>query len=351
MNSHDHTHCYNCNTELLEGANHCAKCGQRVTTGHITIWTLFKEFLSDYLHLDSKFPATIVPLFLKPGYLTNEYFAGKHKSYLRPLRLFGVSTVLFFAFILFQFVDKSEVNNQLEGLHQKFALDVERKAIYKEIDSILLELKEQIPSQRTRNLIDTAFQDYKYQAPSSSDTLEFNTIDIGTTQFKHEVAKSDLVSKTPEELVALYEIEGFWEQLLFSQNIKVLQHGGNFFHFIVQRFTWLFFFMMPVFALILKLLYIRRNRFYVEHLIFAFHFHAFGFLYALLFLLFVNFLPEWVYGILSIYIFVYLYIAIRKVYQQNHFKTFVKYSTLLFAYLFLFIFGLVCTIIVSFVLY
>ena len=37
------------------------------------------------------------------------------------------------------------------------------------------------------------------------------------------------------------------------------------------------FVLLPVFALLLKLLYIRRRRYYAEHFVFALHVHAFMF--------------------------------------------------------------------------
>ena len=46
---------------------------------------------------------------------------------------------------------------------------------------------------------------------------------------------------------------------------------------VVANMPRVFFLLLPLCALLIKLFYWRRDRFYVDHLIFAFHFHAFAF--------------------------------------------------------------------------
>ena len=87
--------------------------------------------------------------------------------------------------------------------------------------------------------------------------------------------------------------------------------------------------MMPFLALLLKLLYFRRNRYYVEHLFFSFHFHAFVFLLGTLLILLQNVLSGGLIAILALSIFVYLFMAMKKVYGQGFFKTFLKFILLL----------------------
>ena len=47
---------------------------------------------------------------------------------------------------------------------------------------------------------------------------------------------------------------------------------------VVGRLAWTVFALVPVFAGLLRLLYRRRERFFVPHLVFALHFHTLGFL-------------------------------------------------------------------------
>ncbi len=89
---------------------------------------------------------------------------------------------------------------------------------------------------------------------------------------------------------------------------------------------------IPLFALVLKLLYIFKRRFYIEHLVFALHTHAFVFLstviiIGLAFLLAMKSAALTVLTcvILGTTVFVQLLIAVRRVYGQNWFATIFKF--------------------------
>jgi hypothetical protein len=104
------------------------------------------------------------------------------------------------------------------------------------------------------------------------------------------------------------------------------------------------FVLLPLFALVLKLLYVRQGRFYAEHMIFLLHTHAFVF--AIFTILLVR---EWLFGwagavlgwtglaptivaLLLGWALVYIYLAMRRVYAQGWLKTLLKYWTLGWAY-------------------
>jgi hypothetical protein len=100
--------------------------------------------------------------------------------------------------------------------------------------------------------------------------------------------------------------------------------------------------LLPIMAFVLKVLYPLSRRYYVEHLLFFVHFHAFVFLILTLQILLgrVNTLlptPEAI-GILvivaaSFYVPVYLFVAMRRVYGQGRLMTAAKYLVLTVAYL------------------
>jgi len=89
------TQCLNCGT-VLHGP-YCAQCGQRA--GHVrpTLHTLLHELLHEFLHVDGKIVQSIRLLFTRPGFLTREYFDGRHARHISPLRLYLTFSVLFFA--------------------------------------------------------------------------------------------------------------------------------------------------------------------------------------------------------------------------------------------------------------
>jgi hypothetical protein len=89
------------------------------------------------------------------------------------------------------------------------------------------------------------------------------------------------------------------------------------------------FLLLPLFALLLKLIYVRRGWFYSEHLVFALHTHAFAFLaFAVMAaLLGSSGGARWavlVSQLLAVAIPVYFYVAQKRVYAQGWLKTGLK---------------------------
>jgi hypothetical protein len=125
----------------------------------------------------------------------------------------------------------------------------------------------------------------------------------------------------------------------------------TFFH----SFPQLLFISLPFFALILKLLYVRRKQFYyVNHLIFTLHFYIFAFIAMLVYFSlskvaalshsgFLDMLGGWV----IVGIFFYLYKAMMNFYAQQRAKTIIKFLLLNFLLLFVQIFLLISVTIYS----
>lgn len=98
------------------------------------------------------------------------------------------------------------------------------------------------------------------------------------------------------------------------------------------------FLLLPVFALLLKGLYVRTGRYYAEHFVFALHTHAFAFLTFTLVLL----IPwDWIDRILLFWMVVYMWIAMRRVYRQGAVRTTLKWWVLGWSYGWVFLFGMI----------
>ncbi|MFN2623616.1 MAG: hypothetical protein ABR611_12320, partial [Chthoniobacterales bacterium] len=89
---------------------------------------------------------------------------------------------------------------------------------------------------------------------------------------------------------------------------------------------------IPLFALILKILYIRKGRFYVEHLVYALHIHTFLYISVIITSLAVMAanrtvpaLSGWITGLMTIAIVVQIFLSIRRVYGQGWFMTLIKF--------------------------
>ncbi|WP_231962790.1 hypothetical protein [Polaribacter sp. KT25b] len=113
------------------------------------------------------------------------------------------------------------------------------------------------------------------------------------------------------------------------------------------------FIFLPFFTLFLKLFYIRRKFTYVDHLIFVFHTQTVFFMlltmyYLISFFTDIDISNVWIFLILFL---IYLFIAMRKFYQQGFFKTFIKFIMLNMVYIFLGSFGIIIVGLISFVFY
>jgi hypothetical protein len=101
------------------------------------------------------------------------------------------------------------------------------------------------------------------------------------------------------------------------------------------------FVMLPVFAFILKLIYIRSRRFYVEHLVFSLHNHAF---YFLVFAISVPIPGHFSDPIAVLSCGVYSLVALRRYYGQGWLKTLLKGSMLGCGYSILLLFAVVAAV-------
>jgi len=99
--------------------------------------------------------------------------------------------------------------------------------------------------------------------------------------------------------------------------------------------------LLPLMAFVLKALYPLSKRYYVEHLLFFVHFHAFFFLMLTLQILFMRLtemlripeaIPILTVVVTSFYIAIYLFVSMRRVYGQGRIITFLKYVVLVVAY-------------------
>ena len=112
------------------------------------------------------------------------------------------------------------------------------------------------------------------------------------------------------------------------------------------------FIFLPIFTLFLKLIYIRRRFSYVEHLIFVFHTQTVFFLLSSIFFLLwlfthnSNILP-----IFLILFLIYLFIAMKRFYQQGFFKTLIKYFMINFVFMIMGLIGFVIVGLIAFAIY
>jgi len=102
--------------------------------------------------------------------------------------------------------------------------------------------------------------------------------------------------------------------------------GNDFVKSFRENFSKVLFFLLPIFALILKLLYIRRDYYYSEHLVFSIYSYNFFYLAGSARML-VELVPwlGWLATLIGLWIFFYVLFAMKRMYKQGWGKTILKF--------------------------
>ncbi|MEI7662163.1 MAG: DUF3667 domain-containing protein [Bacteroidota bacterium] len=280
--AHDPGPCLNCSTYLGSHDLFCPHCGQkRIEHEDMSFSHLIGESFLDYFHFDSKFFRTIRPLLFRPGRLTMEFMNGKRKSYLEPFKLFLVISVIYFLLL--------PLNG--DSSHEKGTNEATRVA---GVSGNANHLK---PYTYTLKGSPISF------AGQDSIRREIDTIGVRGYVDKH------------------FGEYGWVYKLLMRQGFKILAYSGQSFSTVLEHTaSKMIFLLIPVFALLLKLVYLRRKRLYFEHLVFSLHAHAFVFLLMTMVLLIEFFVPVRMLYLVVISL-VYLFFALKFNYGEGTGKT------------------------------
>ncbi len=348
--------CLNCGTEVH--GRYCHICGQENIEPRETVWHLISHFVYDVTHFDGKFFSTVKYLLLKPGYLSKEYIKGRRASYLNPIKMYVFISAFFFLFF-FSIVNPYISQSKRDLAGKEAPIDARFKKLKQALEDTSGNRSVQI-QEELRLLSDTILK------------LSGDTVDIDTSDF---VRKPKVSFKYGQNYRSLHEYDSIQKSLPSSERDNWLKHlavqrsiqikneygddPGALLSGIIEKFVHyfpqMFFISLPLFALLLQLLYItRRNNFYVEHVIFSIHLYCAMFILMFLvicmtrvedvpYMGWVNYL-EW---FLSLYIAWYLYKAIRNFYGQRRGKTILKIFLLLLMDTFMMIFLFVIFLMVS----
>ena len=322
-------HCENCGA-LLTG-RWCSQCGQAAIDYRRSFRHVIVDVLDSFLNWDSKFFATIVWLIIRPWHLTNEFLAGRRVRYLHPLRLYLLASILFF------FV----VNYWAKSLHvDPSQLSAKDRA---EIEADISTDKDVPPEARAK--IEKALQlKSPTPAPAPQDAVSPVASAVEEPKKKESETKNQgdfgplLQTGSDEPSNSL----GKW--LMNRAKEKMGEHGTKMGLFIATLFNNLPYMMLaciPLFAFVLKILYIRRRVFYVDHLVYALHIHTFAYVTIMLIVLNTIGLKRsipgtfagWIIAALWIAFAAQIFLSIRRVYRQGWFFNVFKFFLGGFAYL------------------
>ncbi|MEZ4884615.1 MAG: DUF3667 domain-containing protein [Chitinophagales bacterium] len=327
-----HLICPNCGHIFAENTanNFCPDCGQENVDSNVSFGELLGDFVSNYLSLDSKLFRTLPRLLFFPGFLTNAFNKGKRITYLRPIRLYLFMSVVYFTFFAAQFknLDGGEIQiTQQEKMDSILHLkdSISNEILQKELLEKNIVIEEDTTNEYNRKILKVPNKDYNIQFsfPEEDGSL------IREEQIRRIVllSKKYGIEATIDSLKKENSI--FTRNTLFTKGTRQLlriYHQGpeKLASYFFARLPIMMLLTIPIFAFIFKILYIRRKRHYIEHIVFLLHFHAFLYVVLTLLLWTSDFLSEMYIVLLLGMIFIYFLVAIRKVYQQGWAKSFLK---------------------------
>ena len=344
------TICPNCNNTLPSEAKFCPTCSQKVRSGKITVREFVQDFIDNVFNLDSKLFQTLGGLLI-PGKLTTQFFAGKRKSYAPPIRLFLVMLVGFLT--CFNYVvgdhDHREDTNTIEYGREKI---VEKKML-NWMDSTRNKLNQKFSKDSAHLfLIDTFLTEYQKTIPKRSQTHAYPFYDKETGWFEIKNFKAeDVVALSNEEFIEKYELHGFPNSTIAKRMIKFTRDPNGLNRFYLGSFTWMALLLVPFMAFVLKFFYSRKQYYYIEHLIFLYHVHAFAFFTGIILFGMQDWLMVWMHNLIGILTGIYLLFAFKNVYQEPWVKTIFKIFLFLFFYLFALAIFMILFAFISFLLF
>lgn len=252
-------HCRNCGAAVSD--NFCSHCGQETRLHMPSFMEFAHEFIGHYVALEGKLWGTFSRLMFRPGALTNEYLAGRRRRYVEPLRLYLTLSILFFALIKFSGVQLFTTTNDAGEVVAASSAGGHATP----------------PSdENTVRISGKLSLEVRHVAPAVEHAIE--RFDAMSNQEKGEALKN-----------------GFFRYAPYAM-----------------------FFLMPVFALYLKGLYLGTGRRYGEHLLFALHTNAFAFV---MFTAFAAVPDGFIKFALFCWLLGYLPWAMQRVYRKGVFGT------------------------------
>ncbi len=323
------------NTEVTERpTKYCQHCGQKTFRPHRSVRELLWEFVENWFGYDSKAYKTARAL-CRPAALTLDYFRNSHhhNHYVTPIRLYIFLSIIFFLLTSFA------------GLNVT-SLDIETQPANK-IEQEINQAVEANPL-----LDDEAKTDLKLDNDALGGDEPNN--DIAATEQNQNVnitVEDDLFEgcKNPDDMIVAWPewLDNYFDSKMVAlcdsyDNISYLpkykqthakaQFGLSLVQSAIESLPQAFLFTLPLLALVLKVLYIRRDHLYVEHLVLLIHSHSFMFAAILTYLGWHQLVKvfEWLGYIpvgwaLLIWAIVYLYLSMKRLYQQSHVWTIIKF--------------------------
>ena len=387
--------CLNCGASL--GGAYCAACGQKAEAMRQPAHHLVRDTAVEFVGYDGRVWRTFAALAFRPGALTVAYFEGRRQRYLRPVRVYLTSTLVFF-FLLSTVdpvgrIEATVASSETDTLTVAARTAETRARLAVRPDSARARMAAREDSLGTSSEQLDAGNAAAGDAAAGAvpaevdrdlrmlrDSLRLVEDDAPASRLERQRARAELAvlgGWPPDSLVAVRDLDDAMA-VLFPDSAGVtitgpawIVQGGAIgrwrqsrtagerrdalaalFRSAIGHVPTVMFLLLPLFALLLKALFVRRERYYAEHLVFGLHTHAYAFVvFAAMTLL------AWgapgsdaaatVSVLLLVSIPLYFVIAQKRVYGQPWGKTLFKAGLLGSAYTTALLFGLVGVVVLA----
>jgi uncharacterized protein DUF3667 len=327
-------HCRNCGHAIAKADVYCRHCGQETQVTLPTARQFMREAAGRYVALDGRLWRTMKAL-LRPGFLTREYIDGRRRRYVRPGRLFLVTSIVAFTVIRIAThgdVVAFEAGRTAAQLGAGVAVTPPGSAT---ADDAAKGGVPQAPpaarDHRARRADAAAMHGRRDGAADESVIVRGDDFNVSLDNDLNVHVGGD----GPGLSVLRDRVERFNHLPLQAKGEQLVGTAFRYGPYAAIA-------LLPAFALMLKLVYLfatrrhaARPRRFAAHLVFAAHNHAFLFVLATLLVLP---WPGWMQGLAVVLAVYYLLRSMRVVYSGGWVSTLVRAFVLFVSYLVLFVF-------------
>ncbi len=377
--------CSNCATELTGPV--CHQCGQVDDRYHRPVLQLIREGLENLFALDGRFARTVPALMVFPGRVTREFLSGKRARFIPPFRLYILASLLLFVLVPFMFgevnigtpgaasASLSEARAEIDAAQESGEITAEEAERARDALSALGPIlangaADEAEASEERGAGDDApARDPPGDASSNEAGGAAGDGGAQPRDVEREVRAAiaeaqangsfgvDVVpgeggmdrfsvrrQLAPEEFGGTSDsiLPRSWRAYLADQVVKVNEDPQE---WLEESISWtprVMFLMVPVYALLLGLVYVwRRGFFFYDHLIVSLHFQAALFIAMVLGMAAAPLIGAgWVMLALFVYSNLYLYKMMRTVYCRGRITSVLRVLTLDFLYMIVLSFAL-----------
>ena len=318
--------CLNCGTPLVD--TYCHRCGQKDIPRRQTLGDMLINFISSFWSYEGKFFRTTRYIITSPGFLAKEYNAGRRESYYHPARMYVFISFVFFL-IYFSLPDE-------ESAEKVDTVEMDQEDIEELREDMRESGMDSIPY--WEGLSDSAIRSW---APAIQDSINKRggsdrNIKLQSSEYKTVAAYDSVQALLPVE-----DRDGWFVRRLQIRSIELNKRyegtdgkfGEDFGQMFQDNFSKVLFWLLPFFALVLKLLYIRRDFYYSEHLVLTIYYYNFFYLAGSVIML-LELIPGlgFVEVILGFWIYFYFLFSMKHMYGQDWSKTILKFMAFTFLF-------------------